>query len=171
MKPLTMSEEKEQVDRDQAARAVMVGVPLLRRAYAEVDALRAKLAERMLVAGQVADDWNATRLALAASQAEVRELRERAGNVVESHYSGDSSALLSVNIDCLSAALARPTSDTALRGLLRRVGVQVWIAARGPWEKRHRSTDIATIVNEVLGEASPRPDGPGAEPISAGEGA
>lgn len=108
-------------------------------------------------------DRDALKLALAASQAEVRELRGHGGHA--DHCLADAISIGPAGIEdiiarggdpsirpqpCTCAIGRAPTSDTALRGLCERV---LKLA------DKHGERSHECIINEVLG--------PGAEPISA----
>lgn len=139
-----------------------------------VAALHAQATDAM--ANEVVGVAKRAEVALAASQAEVRELIVELAKtdrlmVAPAHVTTCGAWILSgsrvrplgectCGVDAqhernLAAISARPTSDTALRGLCERV---LKLA------DKHGERSHEDIVNEVLGEASPRPDGPGAEP-------
>ena len=141
MKPLTMSEEQEAHDRDWTA-APHAECPDnwsdcnnaregVRRAWAEVDALRAKLdtAQRALRISEPESGMWALERRLAASQTRERALREKGAQ-----FWGYAACGCNEPDECVPCAfrallLATPTDDSALRGLCRKVAAESWLEA------------------------------------------
>lgn len=146
VKPLTMSEEQEAALRAMAQRHEerypgegIVSAADALRAWAEVDALRTKLAEteawldaNKLAAGEAVAEYAELQVTLAASQARERELREALDELLTvAAWRGDDvlpqpeddpvlwTARMQTAWEEAREALAAPTSDTALRGLMR----------------------------------------------------
>lgn len=171
MKPLTMSEEREALVRETHGecnlhRKECGAFDML----AEVDALRAKLAEveaerdaatiRAHLVDVAAEHESAFNLtSLAASQARERGLREAGTEVVKAqdNFDGPEDRRLGKAIQAIDELCSAPTDDSALRAVCVRVAGGIWALAAPSREMD--STACIAFVNEVLG--------PGAEPISA----
>ncbi len=189
MKPLTMSEITERTIRENLANSPKMGRTDTHDAMAEIDALRARVAEveaerdkaaiRAHLVDVAAEHESAFNLtSLAASQAEVRELREALKAAWPTlHYYGHRPGEQHVNasptrrsvadvLDLAGAALSRPPGDdTALREVCRKVAEEVrrTVNARAEADMlrgnpitgaHHRALDaldMKVAVNDVLG--------------------
>ena len=133
-------------------------VDALRARVAEVEAERDKAAIRAHLVDVAAEHESAFNLtALAASQAEARELREALTQLIPEATRGRSCAH-TWNAPCAacraSALLSRPHGDdTALREMLGRAINEAWWGKAYPEEANESSAVLRShIVNRILGQ-------------------
>lgn len=93
----------------------------------------------------IMDQWAATRLALAASQATARAAREALDEVEDCEALDDAHAIATV-------ALAAPADESALRAVCERVAAQAFVhVAEHRVSHPYNSADVAIVVSRVLG--------------------
>lgn len=157
VKPLTMTPEREGHIRSWIALDYHdpgSHVAKVRDCVAEIDALRAKLAEVEQMYADMkacADRENSAVFALAASQAREAKLREAMEHVM---YATEDDRLTAFANG--AGLLEEPSDTSALREMLTRAATEAWDVALKPhtadFSVDHRGLDCAAIVARILSE-------------------